>query len=225
MSELRAGEWVEVRSKEEILRSLDKNGRLEGLPFMPQMFQYCGQRFRVFKRAHKTCDTVSGNYVGRGLSNGVHLDLRCDGQAHGGCQAACLIFWKEAWLKPISQRTNSSSSRVESRRYSAFVNEPSCTEEDVWRGTRAQGHQTDNEPKYVCQATQLLDFTTPLPWYDVRQYAEDYTSGNATLGRIFRGFVYASYYDPSLQKQIGAPCPLALRSTSSTMGGCSLSQT
>ena len=56
---LRAGDWVEVRSKEEILRSLDKNGRLEGLPFMPQMFQYCGKRFRVFKRAHKTCDTVN----------------------------------------------------------------------------------------------------------------------------------------------------------------------
>ena len=56
---------MEVRSKEEILRTLDKSGRLEGLPFMPQMFQYCGQRFQVYKRAHKTCDTVSGHYVGR----------------------------------------------------------------------------------------------------------------------------------------------------------------
>ena len=27
---------------------------------MPQMFRYCGQRFQVYKRAHKTCDTVSG---------------------------------------------------------------------------------------------------------------------------------------------------------------------
>jgi hypothetical protein len=32
---LRAGDWVEVRSKQEILRTLDKGGRLEGLPFMP----------------------------------------------------------------------------------------------------------------------------------------------------------------------------------------------
>ena len=53
------GDWVEVRSKEEILSTLDQNGRLEGLPFMPQMFRYCGQRFQVYKRAHKTCDTVS----------------------------------------------------------------------------------------------------------------------------------------------------------------------
>ena len=58
MSKLRAGDWVEVRSKEEILRTLDATGRLDGLPFMPQMFQYCGQRFKVFKRAHKTCDTI-----------------------------------------------------------------------------------------------------------------------------------------------------------------------
>src|SRR5262249_23894526 len=159
-----------------ILSSLDKNGRLEGLPFMPEMFQYCGQRFRVFRRAHKTCDTVSGNYVGRRLSNGIHLDLRCNGQAHGGCQAACLIFWKEAWIKPVRQRTHSSAFHVESRPLSALVNEPSCTEEDVWRGTQDQ--DAYSEPKYSCQATELLNFTTPLPWYDVRQYAEDYASGN-----------------------------------------------
>jgi hypothetical protein len=202
MSTLRAGEWVEVRSKAEILRTLDKNGRLEELPFMPQMFQYCGQRFKVFKRAHKTCDTVSGSYLGRRLSNGVHLDLRCDGQAYGGCQAACLIFWKEAWLKPV----NTNSSTVEPQRGNA-VNEVSVTEEDVSRGTRAQHQQTGSEPKYVCQATQLLHFTTPLPWHDVRQYIEDYTSGNAALGRILRGFVYVCYYYGTLayRGKLGEP--------------------
>ena len=55
MTKLSAGDWVEVRSKEEILRTLDKSGRMQGLPFMPQMFKYCGQRFQVYKRAHKTC--------------------------------------------------------------------------------------------------------------------------------------------------------------------------
>ena len=57
-SKLAAGDWVEVRSKEEILATLDANGRLDNLPFMPEMFEYCGRRFRVWKRAHKTCDTV-----------------------------------------------------------------------------------------------------------------------------------------------------------------------
>src|SRR5262249_52779677 len=98
---LRAGEWVEVRSKDEILRTLDNKARLDELPFMPQMFQYCGQRFRVFKRAHKTCDTVN-DYKGRHMEAAVHLEgIRCDGLAYGGCEAGCLIFWKEAWLKKV----------------------------------------------------------------------------------------------------------------------------
>ena len=100
MTKLAAGDWVEVRSKEEILRTLDKDGRRQGLPFMPQMFKYCGQRFQVYKRAHKTCNTIETG--GRRLADGIHLSLRCDGQAYGGCQAACLIFWKEAWLKPVT---------------------------------------------------------------------------------------------------------------------------
>jgi hypothetical protein len=205
-SRLRSGDWVEVRSKEEILRSLDKNGRLEGLPFMPQMFQYCGRRFRVYKRAHKTCDTVSGNWVSRKLSDGVHLDLRCDGQAYGGCQAACLIFWKEAWLKPVIQQKNSteSSSRADSVRHSASPNESSCTEEDVWRGARTEG---ESSTRYICQATELLKFTGALPWYNLKQYLEDYSSGNASLARIFRAFVYVTYYYGSLayRRRLGRP--------------------
>lgn len=96
---LRAGDLVQVRSKEEILSTLDADGRLEGLPFMPQMFQFCGRQFRVRARAHKTCDVIAGE--GRRLPDGIHLDLRCDGQAYGGCQASCLLFWKGAWLKPV----------------------------------------------------------------------------------------------------------------------------
>src|SRR6476620_4019133 len=106
---LRAGEWVEVRNKEEILRTLDKQGQLEGLPFMPQMFQYCGGCFQVFKRAHKTCDTVFP-IRGRRMANAVHLETRCDGQAYGGCQAGCLIFWKEAWLKRVNDKESSAES-------------------------------------------------------------------------------------------------------------------
>src|SRR4051812_8784655 len=97
---LRVRDWVEVRSEGEILRTLDDRGQLDGLPFMPEMLQFCGQNFQVYKRAHKTCDTVFP-VRGRKLQRTVHLDTRCDGSAHGGCQAGCLIFWREAWLKPL----------------------------------------------------------------------------------------------------------------------------
>ena len=46
---LSVGEWVEVRSKEEILRTLDRHGQLDGMPFMPEMFAFCGKQFRVYK--------------------------------------------------------------------------------------------------------------------------------------------------------------------------------
>ena len=95
---LNAGDWVMVRSKEEILSTLDSNSRLDELPFMPQMLAYCGQKIRVRYRAHKVCDTVNESGA-RKLSNAVVLDnLRCDGQMYGGCEMKCTIIWKEAWL-------------------------------------------------------------------------------------------------------------------------------
>ncbi|VIO72031.1 hypothetical protein [Bradyrhizobium ivorense] len=188
-----AGDWVEVLSKEEILRTLDQNGRLDELPFMPQMFKYCGQRFRIYKTASKTCDTVSGHYVGRRLQDGYHLNLRCDGLAYGGCQAGCLIFWKGAWLKrvdgptqiqyvpervPVQGGTTTASAR--------------CTESDVEAATRRQ--DAGGDVRYHCQATELLKYTKPLAWWDVSQYIDSYRSGNRTLAEIARGLLFLLYY-------------------------------
>src|SRR6267142_5555237 len=100
---LQAGELIEVRSVNEILTTLDQTGRLNAMPFMPEMLEYCGKRFRVHKVAHKTCDNIQPWNM-RTVKNAVHLTgLRCDGQAHGGCDAGCLIFWHEAWLKRVEE--------------------------------------------------------------------------------------------------------------------------
>src|ERR1700682_1051706 len=98
---LQAGELVEVRSGDEILATLDDNGRLNAMPFMPEMLKYCGKLFRVYKIAHKTCDNIQPWNM-RQVKNAVHLTgVRCDGRAHGDCDAGCLIFWHQAWLKRI----------------------------------------------------------------------------------------------------------------------------
>lgn len=198
---MRAGDWVEVRSKEEILRSLDRNGRLEELPFMPQMFKYCGQRFRVYKSAHKTCDTVNP-LASRRLANSVHLEVRCDGKEYGGCQAACLIFWKESWLKPVEDKVSSVQSLAEKSEREVGVKEVVCSEADVSRSTCVRDQQGD-DIRYTCQATQLPDFTTPLSPWDIRQYIADYTSGNVSLRAILSGFCYISYYHLTLAKRWG----------------------
>ena len=39
----------------------------------------------------------------------------------------------------------------------------------------------ETEPRYVCQNTQIKFATQPLKSWDLRQYVEDYTSGNVSL--------------------------------------------
>jgi hypothetical protein len=184
---LKTGQLVEVRSKEEILATLDQQGRLDGMPFMPQMFSYCGQRFYVYRNAHKTCDTVSGRYIGLSVEKAVHLGHRCDGLAYGGCQAGCLIFWKEAWLKRVS---DTASARPTIAIDSSTLVPPRCTECSVLAHT---AKQQAGESIYLCQATTLLEYTKPLKWWDARQYLKAYISGNNSLGEILRGLTYLFY--------------------------------
>ena len=174
-------------------------------------FSTAASDFKVFKRAHKTCDTVNGT-GGRRLANGVHLDLRCDGQAYGGCQAACLIFWKDAWLKPVDANNRRRSNELGSISIADPVGRNAsagrrCTEQDVWKATFIESHQSTDETRYFCQATQLPYFTTHLAWYDIRQYLEDYRSGNVSLHRMLLGFIYVSYFYGSLayRGRLGRP--------------------
>ena len=197
---LKAGDWVEVRSRDEILATLDKNGCLENLPFMPEMFAYCGQRLRVYKRAHKTCDTVN-DYKGRRMKDAVHLEgVRCDGQSHGGCQASCLIYWKTAWLRHLDQRVRDSGTPVELP--TAGRNISICTEADVLAAT-LKSPVDQGRPAYICQATQVPAATEPLPWWDWKQYVEDYQSGNVKLGRMAKSFLYMAYLHGLVNLGIG----------------------
>ena len=187
---LHAGDWVEVRSKEEILATLDKNGCLDEMPFMPEMFQYCGQRFPIHKRAHKTCDPIY-EVAGRRLDSAVHLATRCDGQAHGGCQARCLLFWKDAWLKRVNAESSNDAPVRAARGFSG--KQPRCTEQDIWNATTRPVEDGETETRYACQTTRLPEFTKALPWWSPAQYVEDYLSGNTTIPNIARGFFYTVF--------------------------------
>lgn len=216
---LSAGDWVEIRSKEEILSTLDKHGRLENMPFMPEMLAHCGKRMRVFKRAHKSCDTINP-VSARRLPNSVLLgDLRCDGSAHGGCQAQCVMFWKEAWLKPLPNPGAKPASPQDGARAS-----PVCTEEDVWKATKAEDQPTVRI-HYRCQATDLPLYSARLRLRHIDQYIEDYRSGNASLKEMIQtacyflfkfigrpkfeadGGTYAKIYDRFQRLTGGVPYP------------------
>ena len=206
-STLSVGDWVEVRSKEEILRTLDSKGHLHGMPFMPEMLQHCGKRFQVYKRAHKTCDyTTKYPYRTRWLDRAVHLDTRCDGQAHDGCQAGCLLIWKEAWLKPVDGPAQPATAPPLVRISEPESTGAGCQESDLLARTKV-ADANGGAPTYICQATNTPYATTYLAWWDLRQYYEDYASGNVGLGRILTSLVYSVYYHVS-QAGIGLGPPL-----------------
>lgn len=175
---LKAGEWIEVRSREEILSTLDDRGCHQKTPFMPEMLQYCGKRFRVYKRADKTCDPAHEPWSIRRLRDTVHLEgLRCDGQAHGGCQAACLIFWKEIWLKRADANllpVENVQSGLNSAQKAFFPVEQLLA---VSSSVDSQG-----DTVYSCQATSIRDYTFAMAPWDPRQYVRDLISGNLNTG-------------------------------------------
>jgi hypothetical protein len=188
---LQPGEMVRVRSAEEIARTLDADGKLDGLPFMPEMLAYCGRTMSVFKRADKTC---AGRGKARRMNDAVHLTgARCDGSAHGGCQAACLIYWKEAWLERASGNgmaphagTNGTAPATGSRNGAALV-PPSRPLLPVAATTKA----SDGEVVYQCQSTEVINATRDLPLWEPDQYVQDVR--NWGLRKLVRNLVISAF--------------------------------
>lgn len=141
----RAGDRVFVRSPEEILSTIDGEGMLEGVPFMPEMLDWCGKPFHVQRRVEKICaDRFSmRRFPGHDV---VILDgPRCDGSAHDGCKHGCRIFWKEAWLRPDDGADL------------ATVSATSLTT------LRARLKVKADEQHYFCQSTRLHQATESFP--------------------------------------------------------------
>ena len=159
---------------EEILATLDEKGRLDKLPFMPEMREFCGREFRVSRRAFKTC--VDDSEM-RQLNDTVFLEeVRCDGSAHGGCDKACLIFWKEAWLKPAGSVVHQSASL-----------QPRIKESELVDLATQDG-------QFFCQSTEIINASQPLPWWQPRQYILDLLHNRISFRRWLKS-LFISFHD------------------------------
>ena len=183
---LRVGDRVRVRSLDEILPTLDADGRLDALPFMPEMIEHCGREFTVLKRIDKVKDNVDRTGVRR-MHDAVILDgVRCDGTAHGGCQARCQMIFKEAWLSRVGARRQAKAAAP-----SVPAAPPACSEARLVQVTR-RASAGDGE-RFSCQATEIKQASSYLVWWDVRQYVRDLWSGNVGLfkmGRVFAFWIF-----------------------------------
>lgn len=169
---VRRGDTVRIRSREEILATLDRNGAVEALPFMPEMLKFAGRQLPIFSRAHKTCDTVEKLGSVRELDRAVHLEgARCDGSAHGGCQAGCLLFWREEWLEGPGLATADA------------VNDPPLATVETLT------ERTQNGDLYHCQATAMKQASRPLPALRFGQYVTDVKSRNVKPLTLLKGLL------------------------------------
>lgn len=138
-SPYRVGQTVWVLGLKDILKTLDSDGKLDGLPFMPEMIPYCGRPFRISTLPNRTCVEATGIFE---FDDIVFLDgLRCDGSAHDGCERRCLLYWRGEWLsdKPPAASTQDSTDEVALARETLKMR----------KGER-----------YFCQSTELVHAAT-----------------------------------------------------------------
>jgi hypothetical protein len=102
--DLQPGEYVRVKSREEIARTLSAEGRNKGLWFDQEMLPFCGQVFRVRQRVGRFVDERDGKLVE--LKNeAITLDgVVCSGELslrRWFCPRAIYPFWRECWLERV----------------------------------------------------------------------------------------------------------------------------
>ena len=169
-SYLVVGDLVEVRPLAEIRDTLDESGSIDGLPFMQEMAAFCGRRFRVFRSVDKIFDYGRSGRLRR-IDDVVLLGgLRCDGSAHGGCQASCYLLWKTAWLKRMPDQAQPA---------------------DGWRAEapRTLPVMQPAPASYTCQFTEQTAASRPLSRWDLRQDLRPLLAGNLTVRAFLVGML------------------------------------
>lgn len=96
---LKAGDWVEVKSAKEIFATLDEHGKHRGLTFSQEMMKFCGKGFKVFRVLDKICMESTGEQRKMKTPTVILEGVICDGSFHAGCTRSCFHFWREEWLQ------------------------------------------------------------------------------------------------------------------------------
>jgi hypothetical protein len=98
---LKPGDLVRVKTKADILATLNSNSRNRGLWFDIEMMRYCGEIHTVTVRVERLIEERSGRM--RAISNPCVIldDLGASGEYVGFCAQNEAIFWREIWLDRV----------------------------------------------------------------------------------------------------------------------------
>jgi hypothetical protein len=99
--DLEPGELVRVKSKEEIVTTLDTNNANRGMSFDGEMVRYCGREARVLRRVKQIIDEKSGRMTRSKNPCIVLEDVTCTGTYHRQCPRGIYPYWREIWLERV----------------------------------------------------------------------------------------------------------------------------
>ena len=101
--DLQPGELVRVKSKEEIVKTLDVNNKNRGLSFDSEMVKYCGKAARVLRRVEQIIDERTGEMLHMKNPCIVLEGGTCAADYHRSCPRAIYSYWREIWLERIPE--------------------------------------------------------------------------------------------------------------------------
>ena len=207
-SGIKPGDWVEVRSAPEILATLDGDAALDGLPFMPEMLAHCGRQYQVYKRADKTCDTIHWTGLRRMERRrsicgccAVTAPRKADVRRHVCC------FGRRPGCGPClaaDQTPQTSPTRPPARTTPATLPR---RPRPGWPQRQQTADATNGEVRYCCQATQLYQASSPLPWWEPKQYTRDVCSNNVPLGEVVPHGIAIAAFSKVLRRLTGRSFP------------------
>lgn len=101
---LQPGDWVEVKSFEEIARTLDARAKNRGLSFGNEMLPAIGKKFRILGRLERIVDEKTGRMIE--LKNDCYIldGFYCKGDRSPGrwfCPRGVYAYWRGVWLRRI----------------------------------------------------------------------------------------------------------------------------
>ena len=104
ISDLKPGDLIRVRSKAEILSTLNSANELKGCAFLTEMEPYCETTQRVFKMVERFVD--ERDYMVKKSKGIVLLEgVYCTGtEFYGKCDRSCFFFWRTEWLEKIETK-------------------------------------------------------------------------------------------------------------------------
>jgi len=102
--DLQPGELVQVRSRDEIMPTINAERKNRGLSFDVEMVPYCGKTFRVLSRVERIINEKNGAMTEIPRDCIILDGVTCSGCFSDNrlfCPRSMYPYWREIWLKRV----------------------------------------------------------------------------------------------------------------------------